>query len=74
MQRPSFVKTALRPRRSAVFETKNRVTIIEELLKARSRASSWCCAMDMFRPRSCLSSSTNSGARVAALTAASLMR
>eukprot|EP00965_Chrysotila_dentata_P156767 5179742-Pleurochrysis_carterae.AAC.1 len=47
---------------------------MDELLNARSRASSWCWATDMFKLRSCLSRSTNSGARVAALTAASLMR
>eukprot|EP00965_Chrysotila_dentata_P177854 5874604-Pleurochrysis_carterae.AAC.1 len=47
---------------------------MEELLKAKSKASSWCWAVDMVRVRSRRSSSTNSGVRVAALMASSLMR
>eukprot|EP00965_Chrysotila_dentata_P153536 5074370-Pleurochrysis_carterae.AAC.1 len=74
MHRPSLVKTELRPRRSEELETRKRVAMTEPLRKAASNASSWCWAIDMFRPRRRRSSSTNSDARVAELMAASLMR
>eukprot|EP00965_Chrysotila_dentata_P090651 2992654-Pleurochrysis_carterae.AAC.1 len=62
MHSSSLVNTGLRPRRSEAFETRKRMAMIDELLKAESRA------------RSLRSSSTNSGARVAVLMAASLIR
>eukprot|EP00965_Chrysotila_dentata_P137956 4562953-Pleurochrysis_carterae.AAC.2 len=74
MHRPSLVKTGLRPRRSEELATRKRVTMMEPLRKAASKASSWCWATDMLRPRRRRSSSTNSDARVAALIAASLIR
>eukprot|EP00965_Chrysotila_dentata_P018080 600552-Pleurochrysis_carterae.AAC.4 len=74
MQSPNLVKTALRPRRSDELETSRRMAMTELLEKVASKASSWCWEMDMFRFRSWRSSSTNSGARVAAFIAASLIR
>eukprot|EP00965_Chrysotila_dentata_P245913 6206850-Pleurochrysis_carterae.AAC.1 len=50
------------------------MAIIDELPKARSSASNWSWAVEGLRGRSLRSSSTNAGARVAALIATSLMR